>query len=269
MDNRAIGVFDSGLGGLTALRELKRLLPNEKLVYFSDTGRVPYGPRGKEVITQYSKQIVRFLQKHDVKMIVAACGTVSSVSLDIIKDTFEVPIVGVIESATKAAAKVTKNGRIGVIGTAGTIRSGSYEKSLRKIDNNFEIFAAACPLFVPLVENGRYRKDDIVVTTVAREYLEPILKNEIDTLILGCTHYPLIEEVIRDICGDAVATISPGLHTSEYVKELLSERNMERVGDGECSFYVSDIASDFKELAETFLGETINSSVTKIDIERY
>ena len=196
MDKRAIGVFDSGLGGLTAVKEIMERLPNENLIYFGDTGRVPYGTRSEETIIRYSRQDIRFLQSFDVKMIVVACGTVSSVALPIIKGEFGVPIVGVVEATADAAVKATRNNKIGIIGTQGTISSGAYSRRIHSEKSNIRTYSRACPLFVPLVENGHF--DTQVTRLVIEEYLADIKKQGIDTLILGCTHYPLLEKAIAD-----------------------------------------------------------------------
>lgn len=191
MDNRPIGVFDSGLGGLTAMRELIRTLPNESILYFGDTGRVPYGSRGREIIRKYAKQDMNFLIRHDVKAVLAACGTVSSVARDI-GDALPVPYFDVLRPTARAAVEQTKNGKIGIIGTAATIASGSYRKEIERLAPKTEVFEQACPLFVPLVENAFVSPDDPIPRLTAERYLTPIREAGVDTLILGCTHYPII-----------------------------------------------------------------------------
>lgn len=193
MDNRPIGVFDSGLGGLTAMRELIRTLPNESILYFGDTGRVPYGSRGREIIRKYAKQDMNFLIRHDVKAVLAACGTVSSVARDI-GDALPVPYFDVLRPTARAAVEQTKNGKIGIIGTAATIASGSYRKEIERLAPKTEVFEQACPLFVPLVENAFVSPDDPIPRLTAERYLTPIREAGVDTLILGCTHYPIISE---------------------------------------------------------------------------
>ena len=201
MDKRAIGVFDSGLGGLTAVRRLHALMPQENIIYFGDTGRVPYGTRGRDIITKYARQDVAFLRQYDLKSIIIACNTVSAIALDLLSEENDIPIIGTVEPACRRAMTMTQTGRVGVIGTAATIRSGAYEKYLHKKDGTLDLFTQACPLFVPLVENGRVHRGDVVIETVVKEYLTPLKDAGVDTLILGCTHYPLLEEVIGDFMG--------------------------------------------------------------------
>ena len=202
MDKRAIGVFDSGLGGLTAVRRLHALMPQENIIYFGDTGRVPYGTRGRDIITKYARQDVAFLRQFDLKSIIIACNTVSAIALDLLSKENDIPIIGTVEPACRRAMTMTQTGRVGVIGTAATLRSGAYEKYLHKKDGTLDLFTQACPLFVPLVENGRVHRGDVVIETVVKEYLTPLKDAGVDTLILGCTHYPLIREQIREVMGD-------------------------------------------------------------------
>ena len=210
MDTRPIGVFDSGLGGLTAVRELRQLLPSENIIYFGDTARVPYGGRSAEILLKYARQDVRFLRSHDIKAILVACGTVSTTALPQLRQESDIPILGVVEPACRRAAAVTRNRRVGLIATAASVRSGAYQRSLRQLDPDIAVTAKACPLFVPLVENGRFRRGDVVIETVAREYLEPLRREGLDTLILGCTHYPLLTDIIGDIMGPGVTLINTG-----------------------------------------------------------
>ena len=210
MDDRPIGVFDSGLGGLTAVRELCRLLPEEDIVYFGDTGRVPYGSRSRETIVKYAQQDVAFLRTFDLKAIVIACGTVSTTALDVLAAENPMPVLGVVAPAAEAAARATRNGKIGLIGTQATIRSGAYERLIHGENAGARMLSQACPLFVPLVENGRFRPGDVVIETVAAEYLAPLREAGVDTLVLGCTHYPLLEEIIGAYMGPAVRLISAG-----------------------------------------------------------
>ena len=197
MDGRPIGVFDSGLGGLTAVRVLRRILPEEDLVYFGDTARVPYGGRSRETLLKYSRQDLRFLRSRDLKAVLIACGTVSTTSLETLQAENDLPIVGVVEPTCRRAVSVSRSRRIGMIATLASVRSGAYEAVLRRLDPSVEVLCRPCPLFVPLVENGRFRKGDVVIETVAREYLTPLLEWGADTLILGCTHYPLLEETVN------------------------------------------------------------------------
>lgn len=268
MDNRSIGIFDSGLGGLTAVKQVKKELPEESIIYFGDTGRVPYGTRSEETIIKYSKGDINFLLEKDVKIIVIACGTASSVALPVLKDGCPVPIIGVVDATANAAAAATKNGKIGIIGTQGTIKSGSYEKKLKEINPCFELYKRACPLFVPLVENGHF--DSEVARLVVEEYLAEIKEKGVDTLILGCTHYPLLKKVISKYMGDGVAMIDAGCEVAKTLRRYFDETGMGASGGaGETRYYVSDDIAGFENLGGLFLEEEINGRVEKIDIERY
>ena len=270
MDSRPIGVFDSGLGGLTTVRELCRLLPGEDIVYFGDTGRVPYGSRSKETIIRYARQDVAFLRTYDLKLIVIACGTVSTTALDILANENPIPVLGVVAPAPAAAAQTTQNGRIGLIGTQASIRSGAYERRIAREDPSIQVLTEACPLFVPLVENGRFRPGDIVAETVAAEYLAPMREAGVDTLVLGCTHYPLLTEVIGACMGPEVALINVGATCAAAVAERL--RAMDALnpgGAGESRFYVSDSVEGFSRLASTFLQRDVQEAVTQVDIWAY
>lgn len=219
-DNRAIGVFDSGLGGLTVVRELAKLLPCEDIVYFGDTGRVPYGSRSKETIIKYTKQDESFLLSHNVKLVVAACGTVSSVA-PFTGELLPVPFVEVVSHAARGAVNATKNGKIGVIGTAATVASNSYKQKINELLPNAGVFQNECPLFVPLVEEGWIGRNDIVTVETAKRYLRPIKESGVDTLIMGCTHYPVITDIIGDFMGPEVKLINVGEYAARAVKELL------------------------------------------------
>lgn len=269
MDKRSIGVFDSGLGGLTAVKQIMKELPQENIVYFGDTGRVPYGTRSKETIIKYSKNDVNFLLEKDVKMIVIACGTVSSTALDVLKEEFDIPILGVVEATSQAAISATKNGKIGIIGTPGTIKSGAYESFIRNSRPEFETFSAACPLFVPLVENGHFETQ--VAKLVVEEYLEKIKAQGVDTLILGCTHYPLLAKTIGEYMGDEVTLINAGSEVAKELKVKLFENGLlkEDNCEGRYEYYVSDNVDGFENLGGVFLEREINGQVEKIDIERY
>ena len=272
MDARPIGIFDSGLGGLTALRELGRLLPNEKMIYFGDTGRVPYGSKGRDTIIKYAQQVLRFLHGFDVKAVVIACGTVSSVAFDEVAALSQVPVVGVVKPAAAAAAAATKSGRIGVLGTQATIRSGAYEKELRALLPGAQVRSAACPLFVPLVENGHFDRDDQMARLAAHEYLDGDFAGfGADTVILGCTHYPILSGVIGDTLGPAVTLIDAGAETARAAVHMLTERDLlaDPSQDGKCSFYVSDYSEDFTRLAGVLLEHSLTGYVEKTDIEKY
>ena len=271
MDSRPIGVFDSGLGGLTTVRELCRLLPGEDIVYFGDTGRVPYGSRSKETIIRYARQDVAFLRTFDLKLIVIACGTVSTTALNILANENPIPVLGVVAPAAAAAAEATQNGRIGLIGTQASIRSGAYEALIRKADPAAQVTAQPCPLFVPLVENGRFHSGDIVVETVVKEYLEEVKAQEVDTLMLGCTHYPLLREVIGACMGPEVELVDVGAECARWVMGQLSGRDQLAPQDrkGSHRYFVSDSTGDFAALASMFLGEDVTGDVEQIDITVY
>lgn len=264
MDQRAIGVFDSGLGGLSAVRHLQNLLPSENIVYFGDTGRVPYGTRSRETIRRYTQEDCRLLLEHDVKFIIAACGTVSSVAADLL-DTLPVPAIGVVSPTAQAAAAATQNKRVGILGTAATIRSTSFEKALLSIDPEIQVTATPCPLFVPLVESGWISPADDVAIPMVRRYLSAVKEAGVDTLILGCTHFPLLAPVIRAELGDSVTLIDSGRETAVRCAELL--RESDALADRECGeslYFVSDQPDDFSRVAEIFLGRSVRGTVKKI-----
>ena len=271
MDNRPIGVFDSGLGGLTAMKALRQILPEEKLIYFGDTARVPYGGRSKETLLKYARQDVRFLRSHDIKAILVACGTVSTTALPQLRQESDIPILGVVEPACRRAAAVTRNRRVGLIATAASVRSGAYQRSLRQLDPDIAVTAKACPLFVPLVENGRFRRGDVVIETVAREYLEPLRREGLDTLILGCTHYPLLTDIIGDIMGPGVTLINTGEEAAWELKRTL--RGLDLLAPegpaGRATLCASDQPEQFGSLAAYFLGESLTRPVQPVDIDRY
>lgn len=269
MDNRSIGVFDSGLGGLTAVKQIMEELPNESIVYFGDTARVPYGSRSPETVLKYTKSDIRFLQSFDVKVIVIACGTASSVALPRIKEEFATPIVGVVDAAVYAAVRATRNKKIGLIGTAGTIKSGSYERHIKEYDREITVYKRACPLFVPLVEEGHF--DTEVSRLVTAEYLEEIRRAGVDTLIMGCTHYPLLSRVIREYMGDEVTLIDPGAEVAKYLKKKLDDekRHSSDRQEEQYRYFVSDNTEAFANLGGIFLDREIVTNVEKIDIEKY
>lgn len=271
MDTRPIGVFDSGLGGLTALRELARLMPDEDLVYFGDTGRVPYGGRSRDTLVKYARQDAAFLRSFNPKAIVIACGTVSTTALDVLRAENDIPVFGVVEPAAQAAAHVTRNGRVGLIGTRASIRSGAYERTLDALRPGVEVTVRACPLLVPLVENGRFRPGDVVAETVVGEYLAPIRERGVDTLILGCTHYPLMRAVIGAYMGPDVTLVDVGEQCARWVKKQLELDGLRngRPGAGRRRYYVSDSTEDFSDLASIFLGEDVHGEVEQIDITAY
>ncbi len=268
MDNRPIGIFDSGLGGLTCVKKVMEIMPGEDIIYFGDTGRVPYGSKSAEIILKYVRQDIRFLQTFDIKYIIIACGTASSAALPLIQDEFDTDIAGVLEPTCLRAAAATKNGRIGVLGTPGTIRSGKYLQTLKRLNSGLEIYTKACPMFVPLVENGYLNGPATEI--IAKEYLLPLKKSGIDTLILGCTHYPLLRPVIQTIMGDAVTLIDAGAETAVFVKQQLYERDLLcGRGHGSAQYFVSDTVEGFTELAGMFLNQKLEGSVHIVNIESY
>lgn len=268
MDNRAIGVFDSGMGGLTVVRQLMAALPGENIVYFGDTGRVPYGSRSDDAIRRYAAQDINFLLSKDVKLVVAACGTVSSVAADI-QQQLSVPFVGVVEPAAAAAAKATQNGKIGVIGTAATIASGSFLRAICRNLESAKVYQTACPLFVPLVESGWYDSSDPVVLGTVKRYLQPMIDAGVDTLVLGCTHYPILADAIAAVMGEGVTLIDTGVSVADEVKRLLVSNDVLCNSGGKNHFYVSDTVRSFEQMAALLLGDKAEFDVEKIDIERF
>lgn len=268
MDNRPIGVFDSGVGGLTVVKEIMKILPDEDIIYFGDTARVPYGNKSPQTVTKFSFQDTRFLISKNVKAIVIACNTASAMSLENVQKNFELPIVGVIRSGAIAAVNETKSGRIGLIGTEGTICSRAYEKEIKKLYPSGYIFGVPCPLFVPLVEEGW--ADSEIAYMVATEYLAGFKAKNIDTLIMGCTHYPLLKKVVGSIMGDDVKLINPAKETSIEIKEILNEMDMCNIANRNpvYQYYVSDNPEKFSSIGNNFLNREI-LNIQKIDIEKY
>lgn len=252
--HRPIGVFDSGLGGLTVVKELIHHLPNERIVYFGDTARVPYGTKSGDTIIRYSRDIVKVLLEHQVKMVVVACNTASSLALDVLKKEFDLPILGVIEPGAKKASEVTRNQKVGIIATSSTVKSGKYAKKIVNLNKSIIVTSQACPLFVPLVEEGWFDHD--VTYQVAQEYLAVMKKNKIDTLILGCTHYPLLKNVLHNVMGNKVQLVDSAQEVALQVKDLLTKAKLlrTRLGPGQHTFIVSDEPKQFKRLALRFLG---------------
>jgi glutamate racemase len=252
---RPIGVFDSGIGGLTVVREINRLLPDEKIIYFGDTARVPYGNKSKETIIHYSLQIAYFLLKKKIKMLVAACNSASSVSLPTLNRHFHIPVIGVIEPGAKAAIDSTKNSNVGVIGTLGTVASNAYKKTLKKYDSGIRVHQQACSLFVPLAEDGW--KNTKIAQDIADEYLNGLSKRGIDTLILGCTHYPILKKVIQRSVGNGVVLIDSGVETAKEVKRILEKKGLlnkhKLSGKNHPVFFVSDFPHKFREVSQRFL----------------
>ena len=253
-NNAPIGVFDSGVGGLTVAKEIMRALPNESIVYYGDTARVPYGTKSQETVTNYSRQIAKFLMTHKVKAMVVACNTISALALETIKKEFDVPFIGVVKPGAKTAAAATRNKRIGVIATEGTISSGVYEAFLKSTNPEVEVFGKACPLFVPLAEEGWLR--DPVTKLVAERYLAELKEKDIDTLVLGCTHYPLLRGIIGEVMGDGVTLVNPAYETARELKYVLEDYHILNEATNTPAvhkFYVSDGAEKFRHLANTIL----------------
>lgn len=255
MNSKPIGVFDSGIGGLTVVHALTRQLPHENIVYFGDTARVPYGPKSTQVVREYAAQDVDFLLSKDVKMVVIACNTVSSVALDIVQKHAKMPVVGVILPGATAAVSATKKKRIGVIGTRATINSNAYTNAIRQIDGEIKVFARECPLFVPLAEEGWV--EHRVTEMVAKEYLFPLKQEKIDTLILGCTHYPILRNAIAAAMDDSVTLIDSGEAAAGEVAGVLDANGLRNQSNQRpnLTFYVSDIPAKFAEVGERFLGQ--------------
>ncbi len=266
-----IGVFDSGVGGLTVAREIMRQIPNEKIIYFGDTARVPYGSKSKETVTRFSRQIVRFLQSFQVKTIVVACNTASAYALDELEKETDIPMIGVVKPGAKTAVQVTRNGKIGVIATEATIGSRIYSKYIQELNENVTIYGKACPLFVPLVEEGLWQ--DPVTDEIAKRYLTELIDIDIDTLILGCTHYPLIRSTLGRIMGEKVTLVNPAYETARELRELLCKKGIlneepPELGDNQYQFYVSDGAEKFKQFANSIIKYGILSTKT-VNIEQY
>ena len=271
MDGRPIGVFDSGLGGLTAVRQLRAQLPSENIIYFGDTSRVPYGNRGRDTIVKYARQDMAFLLGFDPKIVVVACGTVSSNCLPLLQEEGGIPVIGVVEPAVQRAAALSRNRRVGLIATRASVNSGAYERAFRRAAPEAEVFSQACPLFVPLVEEGRCRVGDRLIELAAEEYLPPLREAGVDTLVLGCTHYPLLAEVISQAMGPDVTLVDAGAEAAKSCQALLEARDAlaDPEQAGAAAYYTSDRAEDFQRLASLFLGEDVTGQARQIDITQY
>lgn len=268
--NAPIGVFDSGVGGLTVAREIMRNLPMEKIIYFGDTARVPYGSKSRDTVIRYSRQIVRFLREQQVKAIVVACNTASALALSTLEKESDIPIIGVVKPGARVAIETTKKKRVGVIATEATINSHLYRELIRQMDPEITVVGRPCPLFVPLVEEGWLH--DSVTETVARRYLKDLQDQDIDTLILGCTHYPLLRSLIGEIMGERVTLVNPAYETSLALKRLLEAGGMMNPGTARSEFpyrfFVSDAAEKFKHFANSILPFDVNMT-EQINIEEY
>jgi glutamate racemase len=251
---KAIGIFDSGVGGLTVLKEIVTVLPQEDTIYLGDTARVPYGTKSPETVTRYSRQITSFLVSRDIKLLVVACNTASAFSLDALKEQFPIPIVGVIEPGARRAAAVTKSGKVGVIGTEGTIRSSAYAKAIKRMNPEIEVITRACPLFVPLAEEGWV--DNEVARLSAQLYLRGLKEEGVDTLVLGCTHYPLLKSIISEVMGTSVTLVDSAEETARTVAEILRNGNALRPSSekGNHHYFVTDVPAGFIRVGNRFLG---------------
>jgi glutamate racemase len=266
MDNRPIGVFDSGIGGLTVLKEIMEQLPGEDIVYFGDTARIPYGSRSKETVIKYVIESFDFLMTKDIKAIVIACNTASALAMEAAQKEFDIPIIGVIEPGAKAAASCSKNNTIGIIGTEGTINSSAYQRRIRKILPGAEIIGVACPLFVPIVEEGWENSD--VAELAARKYLLDLQEHNIDTLVLGCTHYPALRYTIGKILGEKITLVNPAYETAKLTKNVLKEEGLlnDKIDGGTYEYYVSDAPIKFQRIGGNIISREIDL-VEKVDIE--
>ena len=254
-----IGVFDSGLGGLTIVKALQKYIPNESIIYLGDTARVPYGNKSPNTILKYSNEIVEFLIKQNIKAIIIACNTATAIALNDLKNRLDIPIIGVVEPGVKAALKKSYNKKIGVIGTSATIQSNSYMKHLKSINKNIYVISQSCPLLVPIAEEGW--TDENIISSVLNHYLEPLIKSEIDTLILGCTHYPVFSRHIKNILGQKVSLIDTPLEVAKSFSKLLLDKkllkNDNSIGNFKC--YITDKSCSFKKISNSFLGKSIDN----------
>lgn len=263
---KAIGIFDSGVGGLTVLKEIFKALPQEDTIYLGDTARVPYGTKSPETVTRYARQITSFLVGRDIKLLVVACNTASAFSLDALKEKFPIPIVGVIEPGARRAASVTKTGKVGVIGTEGTIRSSAYAKAIKRMNPEIEVITRACPLFVPLAEEGW--TDNEVARMAARMYLQGLKEEGVDTLVLGCTHYPLLKGIISEVMGEGVTLVDSAEETARTVAEILRGSGSLRPSSekGNHHYFVTDVPAGFIRVGNRFLGGRLGD-VYQVDLE--
>jgi len=262
MDRRAIGVFDSGLGGLTVVHELRRQLPHESLLYFGDTARVPYGNKSPETVRRYAREILEFLVGRDVKLVVVACNTASAHALEDLQGSAPVPVLGVVEPGARAAVAASGGGPIGVIGTAGTVRSGAYKRAIHALRPDARVFQRACPLFVPLVEEGWL--DRPATRLIAHEYLDPLREDGIEALVLGCTHYPLLKPLLHEVLGPGIALIDSAEETARAAAQAVAAAGIGAPADaaGEAHFVVSDAAEQFERVGAAFLGERVREIET-------
>ncbi len=263
MPERAIGIFDSGVGGLTVLKEVARLLPREELLYVGDTARVPYGTKSPETVRRYAHEVAEFLVSQGVKMLVVACNTASAVALESLSGHFCIPVIGVIAPGARRAATLSHGRRIGVIGTEGTVKSGAYAREIQACDPAIEVFSAPCPLFVPLAEEGW--AEHRIATLAAEEYLAPLLTHRIDTLVLGCTHYPLFKNTLHALLGTSVQLVDSAEETAKAVVARLHDVGANITGRGRTRFFVTDVPDRFTRVGSAFLGTRLEG-VTQIEL---
>lgn len=270
MDKRPIGVFDSGLGGLSAVKAIIKYLPNEDIIYFGDTGRVPYGSRSEKTIELYAKEDISFLEKFNCKLIMAACGTVSSVAKNAMASVKE-PFVEVVTPASKAAVKATRNDKVGVMGTAATINSGSYESAIKKLNSDISVSGVSCPMLVSLVENNWIDSDNKIAVEIIKRYIEPLIENGVDTIILGCTHFPHLAPIISKVAGSDVRLIDTGYEAVMEAKTILQKNGLlnDLSHKGEASYYISDKTQNFSEIAHTLLGMDISDRANFVDLNNF
>jgi glutamate racemase len=265
---KPIGIFDSGIGGLTVVKQLMHLLPGERLIYFGDTARIPYGNKSKRLIEQYAMEDARFLLQYDVKALVVACNTASSLAMDVLLKNLDIPVIGVVNPGAAAAARLTRNNRIGVIGTIATISSDAYRHEIDRLRPEAQVVGQPCPLLVPLVEEGWL--DDEITRLTLKRYLHPLIEQQVDTLILGCTHYPLLEQAIAETVGANIQLIDSGKEAARAVKEVLHTLNIENreVNNNPNHFFVSDIPARFEEVGSRFLGQKL-THVERVNFDQF
>lgn len=266
MDNRPIGIFDSGIGGLTVLKEISEQLPHEDIIYFGDTARIPYGTKSKETVIKYAFQCIKFLLSKDVKAIVIACNTASALAYEEALKEFKVPILGVIQPGARATNSTTRNNKVGVIGTTSTINSYAYQNSIRALNKNAEVIGVACPLFVQIVEDG-WEDTDVAMIT-AEKYLLELKEHEIDTLVLGCTHYPILRYTLSKVVGEKVSLVNPAFETAKEIKSLLKQKDLlsDKMEKPVYKYFVSDDPEKFRRIGGNIMNKNI-LSIEKVDIE--
>lgn len=263
MDNRPIGVFDSGFGGLSVLKELKRTMPNENYVYFGDTKRIPYGCKDKETIQRYSKEVIEFLIEKNTKAIILACNSVTANAMEFLKGKYDIPIIGIIESGAKGALKETKNNKVLVLATEATINSNVYENTIKNLKDNIIVYSKACPEFVPLVEEGTDKGDELL--NISKKYYSDLKSHDYDTIILGCTHYPHIINVISEVFGKEKKYIDPAIMLSAEIEKKLKKNNIKSdSNEGIIDFYTSGNIEKFKEFGSVYFEDKIDIVKNKV-----